>query len=51
MYDLAEGVSDWLKMERGSSSATYVASGKLHPIKYQTTDKLFSSLVRILNIS
>jgi hypothetical protein len=37
IYDLAEGVSDWLKMEGGSSSATYVASKNLRAIKYQTT--------------
>jgi len=42
-----EGVSDRLKVERGSSSATYVTMGNYH----QNPDKFFSSRVRTLNIS
>ena len=44
---LVEGVSDCLMMERGSSSATYVAGRKLLSEHWQ----LFSSRVRTLNIS
>jgi hypothetical protein len=48
---VVEGVSDCLEMERGSSSATYVAGGKLHPIKYHNNGNFFSSRMRTLNIS
>ena len=55
---LVEGVTDCLEMERRSSYTTYVASKKLHPIKYQNTETSLAvawehwishSLIYILN--